>query len=390
MLSMLIASAIAVAPQASMFGLAEPPIKSQSAIIIDADSGQVLWGKNEHVQRFPASTTKIMTALLLAEHTKPEDIIRAPNDVQNVKEASLNLRPGERVSSEGMMYALMIRSGNDAAYAVAVHIAGSQAKFSELMNARAKECGARNTRFNNPHGLNDPVHITTAYDLAMIAKEAMKNERVRQAAAAKTYTVTRSVNQQDTLLKTKNRFLDVAGSEGIKTGYTNPAGHCFVGAKSVNGWRLITVVLKSEDWFKDTCTLFDWAYANFERKSVGERGEEITEAAVVGGVKNTVPGRLGRSLTYVTSRGDEARSPGILMQELRAPISEGQAIGRFVVELDDGTRHEAPILAAATVPASFGGKYGSWPLAIVAGLAVLITFFVRKPRKRIHRRTSNA
>lgn len=377
---------VALVPQPlSLVGLPSPPISAQSATVIDAESGQVLWARNEHERRFPASATKIMTALLLAEKTKPTDVIRAPNDVENVKEASLNLRPGERVTSKDMLYALMVRSANDASYAVALHIAGSQKNFSEMMNERAKECGAKNTRLNNPHGLNDPLHVTTAYDLAMIAREAMKNERVREAAATKSVTIQRSINQQDTLLKTKNRFLDVPGAEGIKTGYTKPAGYCFVGAKTVDGWRLITVVLRSDDWFKDTCTLFDWAYANFERRKVGRIGEPIATAPVMGGTDSEVSGRLGRNLVYVSQRGGDSRELRVLISPVRAPVSEGQAIGRAVLQLDDGITHEAPILAATSVPQSVASRYRHWMWAAGVCAAVLIVYCVRRPVRRLPR-----
>ncbi len=357
---------------------------------MDAETGQVLWAKDEHVQRFPASTTKIMTALLLAEGTKPDDVIRAPQNVQDVKEASLNLRPGERVSSKDMMYALLIRSGNDAAYTVAVHIAGSQAMFSEMMNQRARSAGAKNTRFNNPHGLNDPIHLTTAYDLAVMTREALKNERVKQAASAKTATIQRSINQQDKVLNSKNRFLEIPGSEGVKTGYTRPAGHCFVGAKTHNGWRLITVVLKSEDWLKDTCTLFDWAFVNFERKQVGARGESVVHASVAGGVQQQVAGRLGRNLSFAQQRGRAGRDPNIILEPIRAPVSEGQTIGRYVVELDDGSKIEAPILAASTVAESVAARFGSWPLLLGAAVAALLTLYARRPRKRPTRSVRHA
>lgn len=370
----------------SLVGQPSPPITAQSAIIIDAESGQVLWGKNEHERRFPASTTKVMTALLLAEKTKPTDVIRAPNDVETVKEASLNLRPGERVTSKDMLYALMLRSANDASYAVALHIAGSQQKFSDMMNERAKECGAKNTKFNNPHGLNDPLHTTTAYDLAMIAREAMKSERVREAAATKIVTIQRSINQQDTLLKTKNRFLDVPGAEGIKTGYTNPAGQCFVGAKSVDGWRLISVVLKSNDWYKDTCILFDWAYANFERRKVGRIGDPIATTRVLGGTQNEVYGRLARSLMYVSHRGSSAREPHIVISPVQAPVSEGQTIGRVVLQLDDGTVREAPIVAASTIPQSAHAEREYWAWVLGACMALVVLYSVRRPVRRVPRR----
>jgi len=156
-------------------------ITAKSGIAIDAASGKVLWDKDAETPMFPASTTKIMTGLLLVEHCRPSDIIVAPADVEKVKEASMHLKPGERVTAHDMLYALMLRSANDGCYAVAVHISGSVEGFSKLMNDRAKQIGCTHTRFHNPNGLNDPEHMTSAHDLALIARAAMRYPEFREA-----------------------------------------------------------------------------------------------------------------------------------------------------------------------------------------------------------------
>ncbi len=147
-------------------------VSAKSAIIIDAGSGKVLWSKNAESSMFPASTTKIMTALLLIEHCKMTDMITAPADIEKVKEASMHLKPGEQVSVHDMLYALMLRSANDGCYAVATHISGSVEEFSKLMNLRARQAGCTHTHFHNPNGLNDRDHTTTAHDLALMGRAA--------------------------------------------------------------------------------------------------------------------------------------------------------------------------------------------------------------------------
>jgi D-alanyl-D-alanine carboxypeptidase len=381
----LIPTAIGPLPLAEM---KDPPISALSAIVLDADTGQVLWSRDAHTPRFPASTTKIVTALLLIERTKPTDVIVAPSDVNTVKEASLNLRPYERVSAGDMLYALIIRSANDASYSVARHVSGSQEAFCRLMNERAVQLGAQNSTFNNPHGLNDPLHKTTAYDLAMIARECMKHEAFRTAAATKQRTITRSINQQDLLLKSHNKFLDAPGAEGIKTGFTNPAGRCFVGSKSVGGWRLIAVVLKSTDWLGDTNLIFDWAYTNFERKQFGKPGERIGTISVLNGAAHQVPGRLERSISYVAERGGLAREPRVVMRPVSAPIQPGQPIGELIVETSAGLPIIAPIVAehgVAIAPVPKGIPHAAYWIAGGAAALGLIGF--RLPWRRRSRKS---
>ncbi|RYG17024.1 D-alanyl-D-alanine carboxypeptidase, partial [bacterium] len=192
---------------AGLAGAQPTPPTALSAIAIDAASGKVLWSKDPDTARFPASTTKIMTGLLLAEHCKPDDVIVAPWDVATVKEASMHLRPKEKVKAKDMLAALMLRSANDGCYAVAVQLAGSVEKFSDMMNERARQIGCTGTHFHNPNGLNDPEHYTTARDLALIGREAMKNPLF--ASVVKTYKIKidRNINKKDTWMVNHNKLL---------------------------------------------------------------------------------------------------------------------------------------------------------------------------------------
>ena len=211
-----VAGAVEAAPQ---------PVGALSATAIDAASGKVLWSKDPDAPRFPASTTKIMTGLLLAERLKPTDTITAPWDVALVKESSMHLKPFERLSARDMLTALMLRSANDGCYAVAVRLAGSVDKFADMMNARAKEIGCTGTHFHNPNGLNDPQHYTTAHDLALIGREAMRNPLF--ASVVKTYKarIDRSINVKDEwMVNHDKRLLKDPTCDGIKTGWTVPAG----------------------------------------------------------------------------------------------------------------------------------------------------------------------
>lgn len=358
-----------------------PVVTAQSAIVIDELSGRVLWEKNANVVRFPASTTKILTALLLLEHTLPSDVITAPKDVDKVGQASLHLKPGEKVTAQDMLYALMLRSANDACYAVARHISGTQEAFAAKMNARAREIGATKTNFVNPHGLNDPKHVTTAHDLALIAREAMKHPEFREVARTRKHQITRTLNKADRWLISRNKWLAKDPSaDGIKTGYTVPAGKCFVGSATRNGYRVITVVLKSEDWQADHGNLLRWAFANHEPFVFARRGDPIGEVKVHQGEIERVAVRASEDIRFLVPKGTD-RSVTVKLENIEptAPIVEGTVLGRATLTDATGFSQTVDVVAAtsiATAPRlARAGSAGVW----VLGAALLgATYFVRK------------
>lgn len=384
----------------SVAGAAEDkpaPTTAQSAIAIDAASGKVLWSKYPDAPRFPASTTKIMTGLLLAENLKPDDVIVAPWDVALVRESSMHLRPFEKVKAKDMLAALMLRSANDGCYAVAVKLAGSVDKFSEMMNARAREIGCTGTHFHNPNGLNDPEHYTTARDLALIGREAMKNPLFAETVGTYRTKIERSVNKKDEWMVNHNKRLPKDPTcEGIKTGWTVPAGRCFVGSTSRQGWRAITVVLKATDWQKDTSALTDWVYARYGRRNRFEAGQTAAEAPVVGGTAATVPLAPERSVYNLVVRGsapDASRHEFVLDPGVAAPIVRGQRLGDLVLRDADGFEQRVPLLAQCDVPAaptpiarvakSAGGSNGAW----IGGVMLLGVMGLRsRSRRRMVRR----
>jgi len=364
---------------------APPNIRSKSAIVMDAETGYVLYEQDAHTPRHPASTTKIMTALLLVEHCKPFDIITAPEDCQKIEGSSLYLEASEQVNAKDMLYALFLRSANDAAHAIACAIAGSDQEFAKLMNERAKRLGCRHTHFTNPHGLSDPMHYSTAYDLALITREAMKHPLIREAAATRSAWISRSINTQDTYLKSKNRFLSEPGAEGVKTGYTREAGHCFVGCKREDDWCLISVVLDSEDWLTDTQNLYHWAYTNFERRVVFPKKMIMGKTRVEDGEQNTVRGVLEKDFQVITRKGELLAPPEIRWKKLVAPVHAGDEIG--VVLLDkDGTTFQTPILAEKTIETlPFWKQWQSTPIqaSVFLLLFAMMWSFYRKRIARI-------
>jgi serine-type D-Ala-D-Ala carboxypeptidase (penicillin-binding protein 5/6) len=327
-------------------------VTAPSAIVMDAATGKILWEKNAYTPRYPASTTKIMTGLLLLENTLPGDVITAPADVTKVRESSMHLKPGERVSAEDMLYAIMLRSANDGCYAVASHISGSVGEFSKLMNQRARQIGCRSTHFTNPHGLPDKAHVTTAYDLALMGRKAMKYEAFEQVARSQRRQIERSINQQNRVMNTRNKWLAKdATADGIKTGWTRASGACYVGSATRNGFRVITVVLKSDNWQQDHQDMLNWAFANWEKVPVAQPGEPVGTVAVPNGDRLEVPVAPEKEVFILTRRGRDAglRTRVEPKPDLAAPIDRGDVVAELVAVDGQGHEHRVPLLAQEDV-----------------------------------------
>jgi len=324
-----------------------PDIKAASAILVDAVSGQVLYERNADVERPMASTTKVMTGLLFCENVKDDDIITASKYACETGGSSLHLKPGEKISGRDMLHAILMRSANDACVAAAEHIAGSEAAFVEKMNARAQELGAFHTHFANPHGLNAPDHYTTARDLATIARAAIADPRFSEVVRTKKYRITRSKNKADLMLKNHSRFLGkFAGADGIKTGWTIPAGHCYVGSVTQNGWRLISVVLKSPDYVTETARLMKYGFNNFRPQVIAKAGDRLGTCPVKGGVLPSVPVTV-RAKVQVVLRRDETPQieRRIELSPASAPVVAGAALGSLEVLRDGREMLQAPLVA---------------------------------------------
>ncbi|MEN8077645.1 serine hydrolase [Clostridioides difficile] len=270
------------------FAATEPQIMGASAITMDMDTGEIIYSKNADAQRSPASTTKLLTSLLFAETKNKDDLIPYTESAVAVKETALNnfigntAKVGDTLSADDVMKAVMVYSANDTAVMMADSVAGSVDKFTELMNEKAKELGAVNSHFVSPNGLEtDPNNhnVTTAYDLALIAKAAYQNDWVRETMGIDKTSVT--LDGKKIYIETRDKILGVDGNIGGKTGRETKAGHCFVGYYNRNGRDLITVVLGSEygadgmNVFNDTQSIADYSYAA-EKTNYKSAGDEIS------------------------------------------------------------------------------------------------------------------
>jgi len=328
-------------------------IAGESGAVFDAASGKLLWSKNLNEHLYPASTTKIMTALLLIEHCAPDDQIVAPSDVEDVRGSSMHLMPGEAVSAREMLYAILLRSANDGCYASAMHIAGSVPAFADLMNERAQELGCTHTHFNNPNGLPDPLHYTTAHDLGLIARAAMQYPVFRETVRTVRHEIVRSMNQKDLLMINRDKLLVKDPTmDGIKTGWTDSAGHCFVGSAVRNGYRVITVVMKTGNWQTDTDAMMNWAFATHKQVLEATAGDQVGQVPVVGGEQNQVAVAPNANLYDCERKGENTACQGhlILSSQATAPIAKGQQLGEWEAVDSDGFTQRIPVFALAAVP----------------------------------------
>jgi D-alanyl-D-alanine carboxypeptidase (penicillin-binding protein 5/6) len=385
---------------------AEAPLKvhSRYAVLVDAATGQVLWGRNADAKRPMASTTKIMTAILLLERGKLDDIVFGPKGIDKVEESSLHLSPGEQIPLRDLLYALMLRSANDTAIAGACYLSGSVPAFAAEMNAKARDIGALNTHFVTPNGLYAPGHYSTAADLARMASYAVNNiPMFSEIVRTKTYKVHRSMHKGDTWVRnTAMTFLKkYPGGDGIKTGYIRQAGHCFVGSATQGGWRLIAVALDSPICRQDVEAILTYGFANFTRAPAVDEGASLGAVAVPSATA-PVPAVAAKKLMAVIPRGKAVPKYDLrlvpLAQLPAAPFPAGTKLGTYQLVANGRVKAAGDAVAAAPAEAKpaialapivgHAAKHGLRWLAVIAGLVVLaalarfaMQYFSARPKK---------
>ena len=258
---------------------------SSSEIVIERTTNRVLYAKNEHEKKYMASTTKILTAVVVILHCNMSDIVTVSKDTTNIEGSSIYLEEGEKLTVLDLLYGLMLRSGNDCAETLAKHCCGSIDKFAALMNETEKSIGANNSNFVNPHGLHDENHYTTAYDLALISSEAMKNDTFRKIVSTKYIKIPFTTKNTNRYLSNKNKMLsEFEGSNGIKTGYTKKAGRCLVSSCYRDDMELICVVLNCPPMFEQSKNLLSDCFSKYKIFKLVESDE------IIGFSKNTING----------------------------------------------------------------------------------------------------
>ncbi|MDO8683308.1 MAG: D-alanyl-D-alanine carboxypeptidase family protein [Armatimonadota bacterium] len=352
-------------------------VKAPSAILVDAESGQILFSKNIHTRRPMASTTKIMTAILVLENCGMNTMVAASKNACGTPTSSLHMVPGEQLTIKNLLYGMLIRSANDACVAVGEHIAGSNAKFIKMMNERANRLGANDTHFVNPHGLDAQGHYSSAYDLSLMARHAVKFPLFNEIVNTRKAAIQRSKNQEDVVIFNHSKFLKrYADGDGIKSGYTKQAGKCYIGSATRNGWRLISVVLNSPDVAEDTIALMEYGFKNFEAVKLASRDKTVGTVRVKGGSRRTVQIAPGADLRAIVNADDpQDVTTKMETKTVSAPIKDGQRLG-YLVAYIDGVR-----VAATSLRATQPVGRGIWGLLIPwmrNGFILLIGLMVSK------------
>lgn len=331
-------------------GAEETGTSARACVIIDERSGRILLSHNADAPLPMASTTKIMTALLAIELGDMNAPVTCSRNAFGVPGTSIYLSEGETLTLRDMLYGLMLASGNDAATAIAEHIGGSVEEFCRMMTERAAELGCTNTVFLTPHGLPQDGHYTTAYDLALIAREAMTHELFREIVGTQRATIPWEGRGYDRVLNNKNRLLSsYEGATGIKTGYTKKAGRCLVFGAERDGMRIIGVVLNCADWFDEAARLMDKAFAQYESVTMLTQGDVAGTLPVACSDGQSVDALLSGDLTGVTPKGALPQVEIDLPQEVEAPVQTGQQLGTARLISGGEIIAEIPLVAACDV-----------------------------------------
>lgn len=340
---------------ASANATSEPSLNSRYAIAIDRDSKAILYAKNENQKVPMASTTKIMTAIVLVENLGVNNNLTLNSEIEVCKQAGviggsrLGLKTGDKITINDLLYGLMLCSGNDAAIQIAVSVSDSVEEFANLMNKKANELGLVSSHFVTPHGLDEEEHYTTAYELALIADYALNIEKIAEVVKTKKYTVT--INGYSKNITNTNELLGyLDGVNGVKTGFTNGAGRCLVTSVERNGFNIITVVLGADTKkfrTKDSINLIEYVYSNYEIvnleeliKKEYEEWRRISEKRIYiyKGKNNSVGTKLEEyKYKFYPIKKDIIKDINISIQNeetyFEAPINKGLEVGTLILSI---------------------------------------------------------
>ena len=384
-------------------------IYSPCVLLIEANSGKILYEKNAYEKRYPASTTKMMTALLTLENCNLTEVAEVSHEaIASVPYGYIDskLQVGEKLTVEQLLHVLLIPSANDAAYVLGEHIAGSMESFCTMMNSRAVELGCKNTNFVNGSGIHNENHYSTAYDLSLIAREVIKHEQYLAISTKTSYTLptTNKYDKEDRTFTTTNSLLRTSsmyyydGCNGIKTGYTDAAGNCIVAGAKRNGIQLIAVILGSDDTstgltakYLDAKTLFDIGFNNYTQKNVAFQDQIIKNITISNASNETKDLGLypkDNISILIESNSSDDISPQISLKEgLKAPITAGETVGTISYTVND-TVYTTELIASSDVEESNLITYIFFYLIILFIAYLFIRLILLKPSKK-HKKKRN-
>ncbi|PLR76378.1 D-alanyl-D-alanine carboxypeptidase [Bacillus sp. V3-13] len=332
----------------------------KSAILIERDTGTVLFEKNSHEKLPPASMTKIMTMLLIMEaldqgKLKWDEKIRTSEYAASMGGSQIFLEAGEEMTTEEMLKGIAIGSGNDASVAMAERISGSEEAFVELMNKRAKELGLKNTKFQNTTGLPEEDHYSTAHDMSIIAKELLKYEEITKYTGSYEDYLRENTDKKFWLVNTNKLVRFYPGVDGLKTGFTRDAKYCLTATAEKNGMRVIAVVFgapTSKERNAQVTKMLDYAFSQYETHPMYERNDSLVHAKISKGEKKKVEALTSEPISLLTKKGENienVKKQISIHSNLRAPITKGDQIGTLKLVKDGTTIVESPLVAKESV-----------------------------------------
>ncbi len=338
----LAAAALLAAAAVFRIGVAAAPsVSAQSAVVLDGSTGRILYEKNADDTHLIASTTKIITALVVIENCDLDARVEVMPEAVGIEGSSMYLKAGEVLSVRELLLGLMLQSGNDAAVALAIFCGGTAEAFVTRMNETAERLDLAQTHFANPHGLDDGQNYSTARDMERLAAYAMENETFREIVSTKTATVAgRSLSNHNKLL------WRVDGAVGVKTGYTRSAGRILVGAAEREGRRLICVTINAPSDWSDQAALFDFAFETFHSCVVLNRGDVVASVPVINGDRAQVNAVAAEPFSYSLTEGEQPELRVHLPRMLFAPVTRGEAAGSAEVVLDGVVLGTVPLVWA--------------------------------------------
>ena len=339
----------------SQFFVVHASVESQAETVVEVTSGRVLYAKNEQKSVPMASTTKILTAIIIIEDCDLNNIVTIPEKAVGVEGSSIYLVANEKISIKDLLYGLMLQSGNDCAVALALYHSGTVEAFAEEMNLRARSIGALNSNFMNPHGLPDNKHFTTAFDLAIIAAYALHNSVFSEIVSTNTHTIEDGGCGYVRVLHNKNKMLSqYDGANGVKTGYTQAAGRCLVTSATRNGMQLVSVVLNSPDMYERSKEILDQCFAEY---SFCRIFDPVSYQIVLPTEIRTKNCRCSCDEAFLYPiKADEATNLYIkecVPEFVSLPIHEGDAVGELQIYLKNQLLFSQKIVSIETVEKNF-------------------------------------
>ena len=335
-----------------------PNPTASAAVLMDFTTGKVLFSKNSSERRAPASTTKILTALVALERGDLNQVITASTNAGKTGGSSIWLAPGEELTLKELLYGILLNSGNDASVAVAEGLAGSEANFVAWMNEKVQALGGKNTCFKNSNGLPEKGHYSTAYDLALITRYALHNPVFSEIVRTKKQAIQWPGRDYNRLMINHNKLLwRYEYANGVKTGYTKQAGRCLVASATKNGQQLIVVVLNGKRMYEDSRDLLEYGFNNYRLLTVVSPGQKVGSLQVTEGVTSQVPVLPHRPVTIVVPKEqtDHIKVNLEIPTFLPAPIERLQRVGELEVKIGTKVVEKIPVVTAASVQ-----KQGFW------------------------------